>query len=233
MRKLANCESVLVYKQLAVKVGLYEAIFLQQLHYRLQFSQTFLESDKWYQCKVDNWLLQLPFFTKRRLERTIQVLYTMKLIDKQRLDSHGSYYRIDYEVLQEMLVVDNEPKRRDRQDGSCYPPNRHATIRQNGGESTPKWRVEGAENPDASTAGDALRSKERIKEKIFKECNDVLLYVKAMDGQWGVDEGQVFQEVYDTLKNGADVVNMLTQVRKACQQQLTLYPHELFGDAYA
>lgn len=90
-----------------------------------------------------------------------------------------------------------------------------------------------AENADISTAGGALRSKERNKEKIIKESSDVLLYAKAIGAQWGVDEGQVFLDVYEALENGADVIKMLMQVRKASQQQLTLYPHELFGDGYA
>jgi hypothetical protein len=233
MRKLANCESVPVYKQLAVKFGLFEAIFLQQLHYNLQFSKTVLEGCKWYQCKMDNWLQQLPFISKSTIERTIRSLCSMQLAERRTFDGKGTYYRIRYEVLQEMLVVDSASHR------SLLPPegNRASNCRtithQTEGESASRRRMKTAETTDIPTAGGSLISKERNKEKIIKECRDVLLYVKAMGGQWGVDEGQVFQAVYDTLQNGADVVNMLTQVRKACQEQLILYPHALFGDDHA
>lgn len=233
MKKLANCESVPVYKRLAVIVGLYEAVFLQQLHYNLQFSKIVMEGCKWYQCTVGNWMQQLPFMSKSTIERTIRTLCNIQLAERRTFDGKGTYYRIRYEVLQEMLVVDSASDR------SALPPEgNHASIcrtimHQVEVESTSYRRLKMAENTVTSTAAGPLRSKERNKEKIKKECNDVLLYVKAMGGQWGNDEKDVYQAVYDTLQNGADVVHMLTQVRQACQQQLTLYPQELFGDVYA
>ncbi|WP_413367275.1 hypothetical protein [Lysinibacillus sp. 3P01SB] len=233
MRKLANCDSVPVYKQLAVKVGLHEAIFLQQLHYNLQFSRKVVERYKWYQCKMDNWLKQLPFLSKSTIERTIKSVCTMQLAERRTFDGKGTYYRIRYEVLQEMLVVDSESNRSTLPTDGDDASNWGTITHQAEGESTSGRRREMAGNADISTAGGALRSKERNKEKIIKESSDVLLYAKAVGAQWGVDEGQVFLDVYEALENGADVIKMLMQVRKASQQQLTLYPHELFGDGYA
>ncbi|KGR84288.1 hypothetical protein [Lysinibacillus odysseyi] len=233
MRKLANCESVPVYKRLAVKIGLYEAIFIQQLHYRLQFSKTVMAGDKWYQCKMDNWLLQLPFLSKSTIERTIRSLCIMQLVERRTFNGKGTCYRICYEVLQKVLVVDSASTRSALPSDGNYASNCCTTAHQVEGESTSYRRRKIAKNADISTAAEPLRSKERIKEKIIKESNDVLLYAKAIGGQWGEDEGRVFQTVYDALNDGADVVNMLTQVRQACQQQLTLYPDELFGNGYA
>lgn len=233
MRKLVNCDSVPVYKQLAVKVGLHEAIFLQQLHYNLQFSRKVVERYKWYQCKMDNWLKQLPFLSKSTIERTIKSVCTMQLAERRTFDGKGTYYRIRYEVLQEMLVVDSTSNRSTLPTDGDDASNWGTITHQAEGESTSGRRRKMAGNADISTAGGALRSKERNKEKIIKESSDVLLYAKAIGAQWGVDEGQVFIDVYEALENGADVIKMLMQVRKACQQQLTLYPHQLFGDGYA
>ena len=71
------------------------------------------------------------------------------------------------------------------------------------------------------------------KERIIKESKDVLLYTKANGGQWSVDEAQVFQAVYEKPDGGTDIIKLLLQIQKACQQQLPLNPYELGGDAYA
>ncbi len=233
MTLLIKEPTIIILPTLAKKFGMVEAFFLQQLHYKSRFSQTVVEGDKWYRCTIDNWLMQMPFLSKRTLQRTIQSLNKQHLVERMCFDGQGTCYRIRYDVLHELLVVDNTPNRHACQIGSNSVPNCHTNMCQSGMSSMTDWHTEMTENADIPTAAGPLRSKERNKEKIKKECNDVLLYVKAMGGQWGDDEKDVYQAVYDTLQNGADVVNMLTQVRQACQQQLTLYPHELFGDVYA
>lgn len=233
MTLLIKEPTIIILPTLAIKFGMVEAFFLQQLHYKSRFSQTVVEGYKWYRCTIDNWLMQMPFLSRRTLQRTIQSLNKQHLVERMCFDGQGTCYRIRYDVLYELLVVDNAPNGHVCQIGSNSAPNCHTSMRQSGISGMPDWHTEMDKNTDIATVGGALRSKERNKEKIIKECHDVLLYVKAVGGQWGVDEGQVFQAVYDKLKNGADVVNMLTQVRKACQQQLTLYPHELFGDDHA
>ena len=150
----------------------------------------------------------------------------MQLIERLRLDSNGTYYRIHYESLQELLIVDNTPNRQKRRIDSNHAPTCSAAVSQNDGSNTPGWQVKMPENADISTAGDALR----IKERRIKETKNVLLYAQGMGGQWGVDEGQVFQSVYEVVKNGTDISKLLKQIRKACQQQRTLYPNDLFGD---
>lgn len=229
MKKLVEGPTLLVYPSLALKVGLHEAIFLQQLYYKLQFSQTVVESYKWYQCTIDNWQLQLPFLSKSTVERTIKSLCTMQLIERKGFDGRGTYYRIRHEMLQEMLVVDSASYRSARQIDSNHASTCRTIVPQTDGKGTSNWSAELAKNPCVLTADEALRSKERI----IKESKDVLLYVKAIGGQWRVDEGQVFQVVYAALKNGADIVKLLQGIRKACQQQLPLNPQEIIGDVYA
>lgn len=107
MSRLAEGPVIIVYPTLAVKVGLLEAIFLQQVHYHVQFSKTTLEGCKWFQCTTDGWLFQLPFISKSTIERLIKSLHTRKLIEKKRFDHKGTYYRVRYDELQRVLDVDN------------------------------------------------------------------------------------------------------------------------------
>lgn len=109
MKKLVEGPVIILYPKLAVKVGLLEAIFLQQLHYNIQFSQRTVEGSKWFQCSTDGWLFQLPFISKSTIERLIKSLHTRKLIEKKRFDHKGTYYRVRYDELQRVLDVDNAP----------------------------------------------------------------------------------------------------------------------------
>lgn len=99
----------LVYPTVAVKVGLLEAIFLQQVHYNVQFSRTTIEGCKWFQCTNEGWLLQIPFLSKSTIERLIKSLHKRKLIEKKRFDHTGTYYRVRYDELQKLLDVDIPP----------------------------------------------------------------------------------------------------------------------------
>lgn len=109
MKPLTKGPVIIVYKDLAVKVGLLEAIFLQQVHYNVQITQTTAEGYKWYQCSTDKWLLQLPFISKSTIERLIKSLHARNLIEKKQFDHKGNYYRVRYDELQKLLDVDILP----------------------------------------------------------------------------------------------------------------------------
>ena len=229
MTLLTKESPLIILPSVALKFGLREAVFLQQLHYRVHYSKTVVEGCKWYQCTIDNWLMQLPILSKATVERIIKSLCAIQVVERKGFDGKGTYYRIRYEVLQEMLVVDSASNKGAPQTDGYPASTCGANVPQTEGAGTSDWGIELAGNPGVSTAGDSLRSKERI----IKESKDVLLYTKANGGQWSVDEAQVFQAVYEKLDGGTDIIKLLKQIQKACQQQLPLNPHELFGDAYA
>ena len=108
-RQLVEGPAIPVYKSLAVKVGLLEAVFLQQLHFKAQISPTTAEGHKWFQCTTDKWLIQLPFVSKSTIERLIKSLHARNLIDRKRVDHKGTYYRVRYDELQRILGVDITP----------------------------------------------------------------------------------------------------------------------------
>ncbi|MGM9951543.1 MAG: hypothetical protein ACI33P_15520 [Lysinibacillus sp.] len=229
MTLLTKESPLIILPSVALKIGTFEAVFLQQLHYRLNYSNTVVEGYKWYQCTMDKWLVQLSILSKSTVERIIKSLCAKQLVERKGFDGKGTYYRIRYEVLQEMLVVDSASNRGVPQTDGNHASTCGTIVPQTEGAGTSDWGAKLPENPDASTAGGALRSKERI----IKETKDVLLYTKANGGHWSVEEGLVFQAIYEKLKEGTDVIKLLKHIRKACQQQIPLNPQELFGDGYA
>jgi hypothetical protein len=83
---------------LATKVGLNEAIVLQQMHYWLTSShnKNFINNRHWVYNSYEGWHQQFPFWSKETIKRTIYSLEKQKLIlscklREQRLD-HRKWY---------------------------------------------------------------------------------------------------------------------------------------------
>lgn len=103
-------------KRLAKKIGLNEAIFVQQLHYWLQRSNNEKDGHKWVYNSSKQWEKQLPF-SARTIERIIKSLREKGIIiigsyNKKTFD-RTNWYRINYKVLNELLseIVEDEGKR--------------------------------------------------------------------------------------------------------------------------
>jgi len=74
--------------KLAVKVGLNEAILVQQIHYWLQRSKHTHDGQKWIYNTHESWLEQFPFWSKATLKRVITSLKSQGLINT------GNYNRM-------------------------------------------------------------------------------------------------------------------------------------------
>lgn len=92
-----------VLPSLAVKVGLKEAIVLQQFHYWLQRSGNNRDGYKWVYNSYDEWHKQFPFFSKVTLRRTINSLEKQGYLVSGNYNKAGfdktKWYRIDYQRL--------------------------------------------------------------------------------------------------------------------------------------
>jgi hypothetical protein len=104
-----------VLPSLAVKVGLNQAIFLQQLHYWLQKSNHKHAGKRWVYNTYEGWREQFPFWRS---------LTTLKLIVKRLVDAglvittdkynkkptdRTLWYTIDYKKLNELAWIDVSP----------------------------------------------------------------------------------------------------------------------------
>ncbi|PIC61545.1 DNA replication protein DnaD, partial [Sporosarcina sp. P12(2017)] len=104
MKLLINEDPIPLLPSLAMKLGLNAALFLQQLHYRLNISKNIRDGHKWVFNTYDDWIEEFPFWslnTIKRitydLERKGYLISTSKH-NKMKIDN-TKWYRIDYEKL--------------------------------------------------------------------------------------------------------------------------------------
>lgn len=62
MRPLVNDAPLLIYPQLAMAIGLEEAVLLQQLHFRLHHQGVTRDGEIWYSQSYEHWQKQFPFW---------------------------------------------------------------------------------------------------------------------------------------------------------------------------
>lgn len=107
MSKLLLDESpIVVQPSLATKIGLSEAVFIQQLHYWLQASTNERDGFKWVYNTYEDWQKQFPFWSISTIRRTITKLEKANLIingnfNKMKIDN-TKWYRINYDLLEDM-----------------------------------------------------------------------------------------------------------------------------------
>jgi len=70
---LLDEKPLVVLPELAVAVGLNEAIFLQQIHYWLQKSKNDIKGKKWTYNSYENLQKQFPFFSISTIKRAMKI----------------------------------------------------------------------------------------------------------------------------------------------------------------
>ncbi|MGG4042097.1 DnaD domain-containing protein [Bacillus smithii] len=103
-RLLLDEKPLIILPSLAEKVGLNEAIILQQLHYWLQASNHYIDGRKWIYNTYEDWGKQFPFWSDRTIRRTITKLKNKGIIltgnfNKLKIDK-TTWYSIDYQKLE-------------------------------------------------------------------------------------------------------------------------------------
>ena len=95
-----------VLPSLAEKIGLNEAIVLQQIHYWLNpaHNKNFINGRHWVYNSYEEWQKQFPFWSKDTLKRAMTSLEKRSLIITEKFNEdkfdHRKWYSINYEVLQ-------------------------------------------------------------------------------------------------------------------------------------
>ena len=96
-----------VQPTLAVKIGLKEAIFLQELHFLLNDSKYSSDGQKWVRKTMNEWLETFPFWSKETLRRIIWKLAKDEIVSIARLSikrlDPANWYTINYDVLNDFL----------------------------------------------------------------------------------------------------------------------------------
>ena len=97
---------IMILPTLAQKIGLNEAVMLQQIHYWLESSQHEKEGRKWVYNSYRAWQLQMPFWSERTIKRSIKSLedqgYLLSANYNRLTMDKTKWYSIDYEKLEEL-----------------------------------------------------------------------------------------------------------------------------------
>ena len=102
---LISDKSLILLPKLAVKIGINEAVFLQQLHFWLVRSKKCVDGKMWVYKTFEEWQKEMPFLSVRTLKRVVSNLKKKKLIiAKQKV--HKQWYTIDYETLKTIELED-------------------------------------------------------------------------------------------------------------------------------
>ena len=120
MSRLLIHESPLqVLPSLAVKIGLNEAIILQQLHYWLHpdHNKNIHEGLHWVYNSYEQWQKQFAFWSKETIKRAIHSLEKMNLILSRKFNEdkfdHRKWYSINYKILQQLECTNNRSGQND------------------------------------------------------------------------------------------------------------------------
>lgn len=140
-----------VLPSLAVKVGLNEAIVLQQFHYWLQRSNNIRDGYKWIYNSFTNWNKQFPFWGLNTLKRAVTGLEKDGYLITANYNKAGfdrtKWYRIDYSKL--------DMSRPSTQNGSTNGPKRVDGTSQNGSTNTNRLPETTTETTKENSAANA------------------------------------------------------------------------------
>lgn len=103
---LINEVPLMCLPSLAVKIGLNEALFIQQLHYWADRSKNIIDGRQWVYNTMADWSKQFPFWSQKTLSRTISNLEKQKLVISgnynQKVYDRTKWYTIDYVALERL-----------------------------------------------------------------------------------------------------------------------------------
>jgi hypothetical protein len=100
-RLLINENPLIILPSLAVKIGLNEAIILQQIQYWLSTSQNVIDGKKWIYNTINQWVEQFPFLSRSTVQRTLRNLEKKGLIESKQIKKENwdrtKWYTINYD----------------------------------------------------------------------------------------------------------------------------------------
>ncbi|WP_346200422.1 DnaD domain protein [Caldifermentibacillus hisashii] len=107
---LINENPIIVLPTLAKKIGLNQALFIQQLHYWLADSKHTYDGYQWVYNTYEDWHRQFPFWSTSTIRRIIGKLESEGLIvsgnyNRFKMDK-TKWYRINYEYLESLMDED-------------------------------------------------------------------------------------------------------------------------------
>lgn len=102
-RLLINENPLMVVPSLADRIGLNEALVLQQIHYWLEKSKHHIKGKKWVYNTYEEWQKQFPFLSVSTIKRTFHSLEKLGIVVSDNWNTlkmdKTKWYSINYEAL--------------------------------------------------------------------------------------------------------------------------------------
>lgn len=170
---LINEVPLMCQPSLAVKIGLNEALFIQQLHYWVDRSKNIIDGRQWVYNTMADWSKQFPFWSQKTLSRTISNLEKQKLVISGNYNQKGydrtKWYTIDYSALEQLEK--EQPEREDHKESeSDVSGENDASV---SGQSIGTNCPHGENQVFTGTVGDVSVSDQSIETKCPHEENQV------------------------------------------------------------
>ncbi len=171
---LINEVPLMCLPSLAVKIGLNEALFIQQLHYWVDRSKNIIDGRQWVYNTMADWSKQFPFWSQKTLSRTISNLEKQKLVISGNYNQKGydrtKWYTIDYLALERLEKEQPETENHEESEPDVSGENDAAVSNQSIGTKCPHEENQGF----AGTMGDASVGDQSIGTKCPHEENQGL-----------------------------------------------------------
>lgn len=171
---LINEVPLMCLPSLAVKIGLNEALFIQQLHYWVDRSKNIIDGRQWVYNTMADWSKQFPFWSQKTLSRTISNLEKQKLVISGNYNQKGydrtKWYTIDYLALERLEKEEPETENHEESEPDVSGENDAAVSGQSIGTKCPHEENQGF----AGTMGDAAVGDQSIGTKCPHEENQGL-----------------------------------------------------------
>ena len=153
---LINEVPLMCLPSLAVKIGLNEALFIQQLHYWVDRSKNIIDGRQWVYNTMADWSKQFPFWSQKTLSRTISNLEKQKLVISGNYNQKGydrtKWYTIDYLALERLEKEEPETENHEESEPDVSGENDDAVSDQSIGTNCPYEEIQGLPGPLAENA---------------------------------------------------------------------------------
>ncbi|WP_182186592.1 hypothetical protein [Pectinatus frisingensis] len=171
---LINEVPLMCLPSLAVKIGLNEALFIQQLHYWVDRSKNIIDGRQWVYNTMADWSKQFPFWSQKTLSRTISNLEKQKLVISGNYNQKGydrtKWYTIDYLALERLEKEEPGTENHEESEPDVSGENDAAVSDQSIGTKCPHEENQGF----AGTMGDAAVGDQSIGTNCPHEENQGL-----------------------------------------------------------
>ena len=172
---LINEVPLMCLPSLAVKIGLNEALFIQQLHYWVDRSKNIIDGRQWVYNTMADWSKQFPFWSQKTLSRTISNLEKQKLVISGNYNQKGydrtKWYTIDYLALERLEKEEPETENHEESEPDVSGENDAVVSDQSIGTKCPHEENQGF----AGTMGDAAVGDQSIGTKCPHEENQGIM----------------------------------------------------------